>query len=175
MNRGGSRGAAPGAPPPKIGKNMIFWHKIVIFHTKYPQNFRAFPPLGAIFLSAPPPPPPPLTLNTGSAPDELVLLVCFSTVDNMNLLIWSNPIHYKKSMQFHIFIIELQYQYLNYIPGIPVLTILEQIFILVIAKYRRSRYSTLLVTKFIHKTSRHSQCSDFSTTCKMNVLVLSSI
>ena len=22
-------------------KNMIFWHKIVIFHTKYPQNFRA--------------------------------------------------------------------------------------------------------------------------------------
>ena len=27
--------------PPKIGKNMIFWRKIVIFHTKYPQNFRA--------------------------------------------------------------------------------------------------------------------------------------
>jgi hypothetical protein len=25
----------------KIGKNMIFWRKIVIFHTKYPQNFRA--------------------------------------------------------------------------------------------------------------------------------------
>ena len=25
--------------PPKIGKNKIFWHKIVIFHTKYPQNF----------------------------------------------------------------------------------------------------------------------------------------
>ena len=36
-------GAAPGArpPPPKIGKNMIFWRKIVIFHTKYPKNFRA--------------------------------------------------------------------------------------------------------------------------------------
>jgi hypothetical protein len=50
--------------------------------------------------------------------NELVLLVCFSTVDNMNLLIWSNPIHYKKSMQFQIFIIELQY--LNYITGIPV-------------------------------------------------------
>ena len=65
--------------------------------------------------------------------NELVLLVCFSTVDNMNLLIWSNPIHYKKkSMQFHIFIIELQYQYLNYITafytGIPVLyTILKKI------------------------------------------------
>ena len=27
-------------PPPKIGKNMIFWRKIVIFHTKYPNNFR---------------------------------------------------------------------------------------------------------------------------------------
>ena len=23
---------------PKIGKNMIFWRKIVIFHTKYPNN-----------------------------------------------------------------------------------------------------------------------------------------
>jgi hypothetical protein len=30
-----------GAPPPKIGKNMIFWRKIVIFHTKYLKNFRA--------------------------------------------------------------------------------------------------------------------------------------
>jgi hypothetical protein len=29
------------ARPPKIGKNMIFWRKIVIFHTKYPKNFRA--------------------------------------------------------------------------------------------------------------------------------------
>ena len=41
--RGGSRGrgSAPGARPPKIGKNMIFWRKIVIFHTKYPKNVRA--------------------------------------------------------------------------------------------------------------------------------------
>jgi hypothetical protein len=30
-----------GDAPPKIGKNMIFWRKIVIFHTKYPKNFRA--------------------------------------------------------------------------------------------------------------------------------------
>ena len=39
--QGGER--APGArpPPPKIGKNMIFWRKIVIFHTKYPKKFRA--------------------------------------------------------------------------------------------------------------------------------------
>jgi hypothetical protein len=44
LNRGGSGGGertrrAP--PPPKIGKNKIFWRKIVIFHTKYPKNFRA--------------------------------------------------------------------------------------------------------------------------------------
>jgi hypothetical protein len=25
----------------KIGKNMMFWRKIVIFHTKYPKNVRA--------------------------------------------------------------------------------------------------------------------------------------
>jgi hypothetical protein len=34
-------GAHPAPPPPKIGKNIIFWRKIVIFHTKYPKNFRA--------------------------------------------------------------------------------------------------------------------------------------
>ena len=35
-------GGAPGAhPPPKIGKNKIFWRKIVIFYTKYPKIFRA--------------------------------------------------------------------------------------------------------------------------------------
>jgi hypothetical protein len=31
---------APGVRLPKIGKNMIFWRKIMIFHTKYPKNFR---------------------------------------------------------------------------------------------------------------------------------------
>jgi hypothetical protein len=30
-----------GGRPPKIGKNMIFCCKIVIFHTKYLKNFRA--------------------------------------------------------------------------------------------------------------------------------------
>ena len=35
------RVAHPARAPPKIGENMIFWHKIVIFHTKYPKNFRA--------------------------------------------------------------------------------------------------------------------------------------
>jgi hypothetical protein len=43
--RGGFRGGTPGARPPKIGKNMIFFgRKIVIFHMKYPKNF-ARPPL----------------------------------------------------------------------------------------------------------------------------------
>ena len=37
-------GADPGGgdrSPPKIEKNMIFWRKIVIFHTKYPKIVRA--------------------------------------------------------------------------------------------------------------------------------------
>jgi hypothetical protein len=42
-NRGGSRGGASTRvrppPLPPIGKNMIFWRKIVIFHTKYPKFF----------------------------------------------------------------------------------------------------------------------------------------
>jgi hypothetical protein len=33
-------GVLPVRTPPKIGKNMIFLHKIVIFHTKYHTNFR---------------------------------------------------------------------------------------------------------------------------------------
>jgi hypothetical protein len=28
-------------PPSAIEKNMIFWRKIMIFHTKYPKNIRA--------------------------------------------------------------------------------------------------------------------------------------
>ena len=40
--------------PPKIGKNMIFWRKIVIFHTKYPNNFRASLRSTQFFLSVPP-------------------------------------------------------------------------------------------------------------------------
>ena len=49
MYRGGSRWrhtpdlvcAPPPPPPPKIGKNIIFWLKIVIFHTKYPKKICA--------------------------------------------------------------------------------------------------------------------------------------
>jgi hypothetical protein len=38
QHRGESR---EGGAPPKIGKNMIFWRKIVIFHTKCPKYFRS--------------------------------------------------------------------------------------------------------------------------------------
>ena len=31
----------PPPPPPKIGKYMIFWRKIMIFHTKYLSKFCA--------------------------------------------------------------------------------------------------------------------------------------
>jgi hypothetical protein len=43
LSRGGSRGGGgtPGVHPPKIEKNMIFLRKIVIFHTKYPNIYRA--------------------------------------------------------------------------------------------------------------------------------------
>ena len=40
--RGGSSGGrARRAPPLKWEKYIIFWRKIVIFHTKYPKNVRA--------------------------------------------------------------------------------------------------------------------------------------
>jgi hypothetical protein len=38
-----------------IGKNMIFWRKIVIFHTKYPNNFRASLRSAQLFKVRPPP------------------------------------------------------------------------------------------------------------------------
>jgi hypothetical protein len=58
LHRGRSRGGGAhlARAPPRIGKNMIFWRKIVIFHTKYQKKNSRLPPLGAIFLSAPPPP-----------------------------------------------------------------------------------------------------------------------
>ena len=36
---GGGAHPVRAPPPPKIGKNKIFWRKILIFHTKYPKNF----------------------------------------------------------------------------------------------------------------------------------------
>ena len=43
------------ARPPKIGKNMIFWRKIVIFHTKYPKKFAPLSARRKLFNCAPPP------------------------------------------------------------------------------------------------------------------------
>ena len=64
-------GADPlgGGPPPKIGKNMIFWRKIVIFHTQYPKKFRTSLRSARLFYLHP------LTWNPGSAPavDNLLL------------------------------------------------------------------------------------------------------
>jgi hypothetical protein len=40
--------------PPKIGKNKIFWRKIVIFHTKYSKIFRASLRSAQIFYVCPP-------------------------------------------------------------------------------------------------------------------------
>jgi hypothetical protein len=51
---GGGGGGAPGASNPTIGKNMIFWRKIVIFHTKYPKKFRAFLRSAQFFKVRPP-------------------------------------------------------------------------------------------------------------------------
>ena len=42
-------GVHPARAPPKIGKNMIFWRKIMIFSHEIPQKFSHLPPLGAIF------------------------------------------------------------------------------------------------------------------------------
>ena len=50
----GGGGRAPGARPPKIGEDMIFWRKIVNFHTKYPKYYRASLRSAQFFLSAPP-------------------------------------------------------------------------------------------------------------------------
>jgi hypothetical protein len=47
---GGSMG---GGVPPKIGKTMICWRKIVIFRTKYPKNFRDSLRSAQFFLSVP--------------------------------------------------------------------------------------------------------------------------
>ena len=49
-------GGAPGALPPKIGKDVIFLRKMVIFHTKYPKNFRASLRSAQFFKVRPPPP-----------------------------------------------------------------------------------------------------------------------
>jgi hypothetical protein len=41
IHQGRIKGGGDARPPLKLEKNMIFWRKIVIFHTKYPKHFRA--------------------------------------------------------------------------------------------------------------------------------------
>jgi hypothetical protein len=118
LSRGGFRGggAHPVRAPLKLEKIWFFWRKIVIFHTKYPKNFRAslrnwkkydflvsnrdfsheipqkcsrLPPLGAIFLSA-----PPLTWNPGSAPAVMRSLVVLVN----KRADWNVPVSYIKYM-----------------------------------------------------------------------------
>ena len=50
---GRGRTRRPPPPPPKIGKNMIYWRKIVIFHTKYPKKIRASLRSAQFFKGAP--------------------------------------------------------------------------------------------------------------------------
>jgi hypothetical protein len=45
----GTQALIQGGGGPKIGKKMIFWGKMAIFHTKYPKNFRACPPSSHFF------------------------------------------------------------------------------------------------------------------------------
>ena len=59
-----AQGQIQGVPPHKIGKNIFFWRKIVIFHTKYPKNFRASLCSAQLFFKS-----APLAWNPGSAPD----------------------------------------------------------------------------------------------------------
>ena len=55
-SRGGSRGGGRTRPEPplKWEKKRFFWRKIVIFHTKYPKNFRAPSARRNFFKCAPP-------------------------------------------------------------------------------------------------------------------------
>jgi hypothetical protein len=52
-----ARGASGARPPLKLEKIWFFWRKIVIFHTKYPKNFRASLRSAHFFKVHPPPPP----------------------------------------------------------------------------------------------------------------------
>ena len=53
--RGGFKGGRTRRAPLKLEKIRFFLRKIVIFHTKYPQNFRASLRSARFFLSALPP------------------------------------------------------------------------------------------------------------------------
>ena len=52
--QGRIQGGGHKPPPLKLEKIRFFWRKIVIFHTKYRQIFRASLRSAHFFLSAPP-------------------------------------------------------------------------------------------------------------------------
>jgi hypothetical protein len=87
----GEAGVYPACALLKIGRNMIFWHKIVIFHTKYPKNVCTSPPLGAIVLSAPPP-----NLKILDPPLQCPIVLHIEINDNMfvSRLFLDNRYHY---------------------------------------------------------------------------------
>ena len=89
--RGGSRG---GGRPPKIEKNMILWRKIVIFHTKYPNNFRASLCSAHFFLGAP------QTWNPGSATGCLCDQMLMESINSLNLF----QLHWAKLSLISIFL-----------------------------------------------------------------------
>ena len=86
---------------PKIGKNMIFWRKTEIFHTKYPKIFRVSLRSARFLLSA-----PPLTWNPGSAPVS-VTVICLYQI-KIKTLPWLSTCPLKDTHQIikHYFIIE---------------------------------------------------------------------
>ena len=63
LNQGRIQGGAHPVRSPLKLDNMIFLRKMVIFHTKYPKNFRASLRSVQFFTVR-----PPLTWNSGSAP-----------------------------------------------------------------------------------------------------------
>ena len=65
----GGRAHSVRAPTLKLEKNMIVWRKIVIFHTKYRNNFRTSLHSAQFFLVRP------LTWNPGSVPIDLNMYI----------------------------------------------------------------------------------------------------
>ena len=94
LTRGGSRGGggAPGAPP-KIGKNMILWRKIVIFFTRNAPNIFAPPSARRNYFKC-----APLTWNPGFAPVNLLLSSPISQITRKNWKVW----RYNRGNQWHL-------------------------------------------------------------------------
>jgi hypothetical protein len=77
---------APDAPPTPLNwkKIWFFWRKIVIFHTKYPNNFRASLRSTLFFLNT-----PLLTWNPGSAP--VAYMECGTVPNTLPIMVHGQP------------------------------------------------------------------------------------